>query len=56
MNITETIDQALMDGPPEIGLAARQEPVGFWHVYRETATLAVQDGRAHSPGDRGNHG
>ena len=29
MNITEMIDQAFMNAPPKIGLAARQEPVGF---------------------------
>ena len=34
MNIAE-MTQALLDALPKIVRAAREEPVGFWHVYRD---------------------
>jgi len=34
MNIAETT-QAFLDCLPTIERAAREEPVGFWHVYRD---------------------
>lgn len=33
MNI-EAMTQAFLDALPKIERAAREEPVGFWHVYR----------------------
>jgi hypothetical protein len=34
MNIGE-MTQAFLDALPKIVRATRQEPVGFWHVYRD---------------------
>ncbi len=34
MNIAE-MTQAFLDALPKIERAARKEPVGFWHVYRD---------------------
>ncbi len=32
---TAEMTQAFLDAPPRIERVARDEPVGFWHVYRD---------------------